>query len=348
VKNTVHCPDCGVTSVTKSHRRHTFERLISPFARPYRCHVCGKRFFAGKAIPELRARMLFGPVAGILMAVALVGVIALWPLRSEVYQVLAPFSSARNALDQLQPGPLALCLFLSILVACALMMAGVLYSARRRALEDIGKRLRRVESLVKAADGVELSQELRSDLDRVSEELQAVRAELASVQEALQARPFFREPVSVSADSSPEPNLAFASAADDRAPTEEKPFDPIRDTHFEALDALRRGSLGDSEALLVRALRLCDELNQNGLSRGVIQYDLARVLACQGDSDVQRRKERYARALDRLRSSLAATDGEIHFKFMCDLERGGAFHQLASQPDFEPAVTDLMSLIQVA
>jgi len=335
VKTTVHCPDCGVTSVTKSHRRHAFERLISPIARPYRCHVCGKRFFAGMAIPKLRARMLFGPVAGVLMAVALIAVIALWPLRSELYQVIAPFSSVRNALDQLQPGPLALCLFLSVLVACALMMAGVVYSARRRALDDIGKRLRRVESLVKAADGFELGQELRSDLDRVTEELRAVRAELASVQEALHAHP-----------SKPDP--AFASVADDRAPVEENPFDPVRDTHFEALDALRRGALADSEALLLRALRLCDERNQNGLSHGIIQYDLARVLACQGDSDVLRRKERYARALDRLRSSLAATDGEIHFKFMCDLERGGAFHQLASQPDFEPAVTDLMSLIQVA
>jgi len=354
LQHVIHCPDCGVTSVTRSRRRGLVEQLLSPVARPYRCLACGKRFFGSDIAHRLNKQLAFESVAGVLLAASLIGVLALWPLRSEVFQLLGPFPTVRNVLDEIQPVPLAFCLFLSALVACALILAGVLYSARQAALDDLGKRLRRVETIAKANGASELTGELRSELDRITEELETVKDQLATLQGEIRSVIAAEERLSSALESDLEPPdtppaLAFSEADTEiQPPIEDKPFDPIRDTHFEALDALRRGSLGDAEALLLAALRLCDERNQTGLSRGIIQYDLARVLARQGDSDAPRRRERYAYALDHLRASLAATDGEIHFKFLCDLESGGAFHQLALQPDYEPAITELMSLIQVA
>src|SRR5581483_5154037 len=144
--------------------------------------------------------------------------------------------------------------------------------------------------------------------------------------------------------------LEQAEAAEEPAEPEiaDELFDPVRETHVEALEALRRGDLTHSETLLRRALALCEERNETELSRGIIRYDLARVLARAGDADHARRHERYASALGELRISLTATDGEIQFKFMGDLENGGAFQHMAAHPDCDDAILDLMSEIQVA
>lgn len=348
----VQCPACGVTTVTLSHRRHAFERLITPFARPYRCHLCGSRFFAPN-FRNISLRMLFGPAAIILTVIAVIASMALWPLRAGLYRALPPVSLIRDALDALPPGPLALCLFLSVLVACALMMVGVLYSAQDRALEAMNKRLRRVETASIATDDSVAGLELRAELDRLTGELGMVRAELASMKEMVQSEARAANLDGAQETTAPALDMDPADPSAEPEfgappPRKRRSFDPIRDTHVEALDAFRRGALADAAALLLRALKWCDERNEGGLSRGIIQYDLARVLASQGDSDMRHRKERYAQALEHLRASLAATDGEIHFKFLCDLESAGAFHQLSLQPDYEPAVTDLMSRIQVA
>ena len=374
----------------------------------------------------MKALVILRPVSGILLAAILVGVLALWPLRRDIGHLFTPLWAGIN---NLPVGSLSITFFLMAVVTCALLTAAVVSSARHRALEEMNKRVRRVELLLMPRDNQGLVDELRVDVTRMDAEMAALRAELASLRESVLSGAIVPEP-GAEAPAAEEPVAAPAEtpieetpvpepvAAEEPAPAVEEPmpvagenepviemeeaqpsveeieaemeeiqasidasldeieeaieeahapademeaieengetamvtdlFDPVRETHMEALDALRRGDLTQSETLLRRALDLCEERNESQLSRGIIRYDMARVLARQGDSDQARRPERYASALDELRVSLAATDGEIQFKFMGDLENGGAFQHMAAHPDCEMAILDLMSEIQVA
>src|SRR5579884_3224891 len=145
---TVACPSCKSTSVSRSHRRNLLERLLRPVMTPYRCQLCGQRFFHTE-FPETRTRLALQTLpVPVMIAIAVVAV-ALWPIRRQVARLFSPAASLLGSgINSLHPGILSITLFIGALLACALMLLGVLHSARVNALADIRYRLRKVEDFV--------------------------------------------------------------------------------------------------------------------------------------------------------------------------------------------------------
>ncbi|MGA3024569.1 MAG: hypothetical protein ABSF98_07360 [Bryobacteraceae bacterium] len=125
-------------------------------------------------------------------------------------------------------------------------------------------------------------------------------------------------------------------------------FDPARMTHIEALEALHSGDLCEAATLLRRALQWARAEDAAAVSRAVIQYDLARVLAMQAESDAPNRATRLRLALSELQDCFSKGAVELDFKLLRDMEEGGAFHAMASTPPFDKAIDGLLLGIKLA
>src|SRR5579884_2421115 len=103
-KTITACPDCGSTNVSRSHRRNLVERAAAPVALPWRCQMCGRRFYETQ-LPVMRARLALRPLrVPVLLGIA-VAVLALWPIRREVVHLFATvFSVFARALDNFHSG----------------------------------------------------------------------------------------------------------------------------------------------------------------------------------------------------------------------------------------------------
>jgi len=239
-------------------------------------------------------------------------------------------------------------LFVGLAVCCAVALLGFEVLSRRVHRLSVQAQADAAERGTRMAGISDMIANLRAADAKSTEEITALRQKLESLrQEIADKRESARESAAGHHDNG-SVIWSIGDLASEVQETDHGAFDPARMTHIEALQALHAGELCEAATLLRRALQWARAEDGVEVSRAVIQYDLARVLAMQAESDPQNRPERLRLALSELQDCFSKGAAELDFKLLRDMDEGGAFHAMANTPPFAKAIDDLLLGIQLA